>query len=150
MKGTTLKLEQGGENMKKVLSLALVVLTVFSVVSVTATALDVEPRWNNTNSAISSLYINSSGRASVAFNCVGFTGTTSIKAETKLERKWGIFWLDVDGGEWTDTTNDNFISLTHYLQLSKTGTYRATTNFTVSGTGGSADEIECRSEYVYE
>lgn len=137
--------------MKKVLSLALVVLTVFSVVSITAAALDVEPRWNNTNSAISSLYINSSGRASVAFTCIGIAGrTTSIKAETKLERKWGIFWLDVDGGEWTDTVNDSLISLTHYLQLSKTGTYRATTNFTVSGTGGSADEIECRSEYVYE
>lgn len=136
--------------MKKVLSIVLAILTVFSIVSITATALDVEPRWNNTNSAATSLYISSSGKASVTFSCIGYTGTTNIKAETKLERKWGIFWLDVDGGEWTDTTNDNLLSLTHYLQLSKTGTYRATTKFTVSGTGGSADEIECRSEYVYE
>lgn len=137
--------------MKKVLSIVLAILTVFSIVTITATALDVEPRWNNTATANSSLYINGSGRASVTFYCYGIAGvTTSVKAETKIERKWGIFWLDVDGGEWTDTTNENYISLTRYMQLSKTGTYRATTDFTVSGTGGSADKIECRTEYVYE
>lgn len=137
--------------MKKILSLVLVVLTVFSVVSITAVALDVEPRWNNTATATAALYVNSSGRASIAYTCVGVAGvTTNIRAETKLERKWGIFWLDVDGGEWTDTIDENYLSLTHYLQVSKTGTYRATVNFTVYGTRGAADEIECRSEYVYE
>ena len=137
--------------MKKVLSIVLAILTVFAVASITATALDVEPRWNNTAATTIALYVNSSGRASIALNCSGVDGvTTNIVAETKLERKWGIFWLDVDGGEWTDTTDDTFLSLTHYLQLSKTGTYRATTNFTVYGTRGTADEIECRSEYVYE
>lgn len=151
MKGDNPKIGIGGEKMKKVLSIVLAILTVFSIVSITAAAVDVEPRWNNTATANSSIYINSSGMASVSFNCSGYAGTTTnIKAETKVERKWGIFWLDVDGGEWVDTVNDNYLAVTHYLQLSKTGTYRATTNFTVSGTGGSADKIECRSEYVYE
>ena len=135
--------------MKKIVSLILVALTVISLVSITAVA--VEPRWNNANSAIVSLEVNSSGKASVALNCAGITGvTTRITAETKIERKWGILWLDVDGAEWTDSTTNVFLSTGHSIQLSKTGTYRATTKFTVSGTGGSNDSITVRSEYTYE
>ena len=140
--------------MKKILSFVLAFIAVFSLVSLnvdSAKAADVTPRLNNMTSGTVSLTINSNGRATIGFNCIGISGvTTNIKAETKLERKWGIFWLDVDGGEWTDTTTERFLSLTHYLQLSKTGTYRATTKFTVSGTGGSADVIEVDSQYVYE
>lgn len=137
--------------MKKVLSLVLVVLTVFSLVSITAIASEVEPRWNNANTATVALYISGSGNANISFNCAGKSGvTTSIKAETKLERKWGIFWLDVDGAEWTDTTYSVFFTKGYDFQLSKTGTYRATTKFTVSGTGGSNDVIEVTSQDVYE
>ena len=135
--------------MKKVLSLVLVVLTIISLVGITAVA--VEPRWNNANSAFVSLYINSSGKASITYNCAGISNvTTGITAETKLERKWGLLWLDVDGAEWTDTTTNVFLSKTHEIQLSKTGTYRATTKFTVSGTGGSNDSIKVTSEDTYE
>ena len=135
--------------MKKVLSLVLVVLTLISFVGITAVA--VEPRWNNTNTANVSLSVSGAGIATVAFNCTGKTGvTTGITAETKLERKWGILWLDVDGAEWIDTTSKIYMSTSHTFQLSKTGTYRATTKFTVSGTGGSNDSITVRSEYIYE
>lgn len=140
--------------MKKALAFILAFVAVFSLVSFNmnnAEAIDIAPYLNNTTSATVSLTINSSGKATIGFNCRGISGvTTNITAETKLERKWGIFWLDVDGGEWTDTTTERFLSLTYYLQLSKTGTYRATTKFTVSGTGGSADVIEVESQYVYE
>ena len=135
--------------MKKVLSLVLVVLTIISFVGVTAVA--VEPRWNNTASSVVSLYINNSGKASITYNCAGIGNiTTGIIAETKLERKWGLLWLDVDGAEWTDSTTGVFLTKTHEIQLSKTGTYRATTKFTVSGTGGSNDSIKCTCEYIYE
>lgn len=134
--------------MKKALSILLVVLSIVSIFSIAAAA--VEPRWNNAATANVSLDINSSGMANVVLNCAGITNvTTNITAETKLERKWGILWLDVDGAEWTDTTNKVYLSTGHYFQLSKTGTYRATTKFTVSGTGGSNDSITVRSEDTY-
>lgn len=140
--------------MKRILSFVLAFIAVFSLVSVTvdrSEAADIMPYYNNTNSASVTLTINSSGKATVACICKGISGvTTSIKAETKLERKWGIFWLDVDGGEWTDTTKERFLSVAHYLQLEKTGTYRATTKYTVSGSGGSNDVIEISSTYDYD
>lgn len=140
--------------MKKVLSVVLAVIAVFSFVNIDMNdvyAMDVQPRWNNTNSTTAALTISSGGEASVVVNCFGISGvTTKIVAETKLERKWGIFWLDVDGGEWTDTVNGRNMSITHYLQLNKTGTYRATTTFTVTGSGGANDVIECESQCVYE
>ena len=135
--------------MKKAISLVLVLLTIISLVGITAVA--VEPRWNNTATAFTALTINNSGKATISYNCAGIGNiTTSIVAETKLERKWGILWLDVDGAEWTVTTNSGVLSMDHYFQLSKTGTYRATTEFTVSGTGGSNDVIKCTSQSVYE
>lgn len=137
--------------MKKTLSIFLIALTIFSVLSFSVSATGVESRWNNTASTIVSLYINSNGKASVTSNCVGITGiTTGITAETKIERKWGLLWLDVDGAEWTDTTTAKNLTATHEIQLTKTGTYRATTKFTVSGSGGSSDSIKCTSEDTYE
>ena len=135
--------------MKKMIAMLLVVLSVVSIFCITVAAID--PRWNNTNAANVSLDISSIGKATIVFNCAGITGrTTNITAETKLEKKWGLLWLDVDGAEWTDTTSNVIMTKTHTFQLSKTGTYRATTKFTVSGTGGSNDSIKVTSEEIYE
>lgn len=140
--------------MKKTIALLLAVLSIFSIIGSTAfgvAAAGVEPRWNNTNSATVSLVISDSGRATVAVVCNGKAGvTTRISAETKLERKWGLLWLDVDGAEWTDTTSSDNLAVTHYFQLNKTGTYRVTTKYTVSGTGGADDTTTCRCEYTYD
>ncbi len=140
--------------MKKTIALLLAVLSIFSILGSTAfgvVAAGVEPRWNNTSTATVGLGINENGRATVSLICNGKSGvTTKITAETKLERKWGLLWLDVDGAEWTDTTSSDYLAVTHYFQLSKTGTYRATTEYTVSGTGGADDTTTCRCEYTYE
>lgn len=140
--------------MKKAIALLLAVLSIFSILGSTAfgvVAAGVEPRWNNTSTATVGLYINENGRATVSLACLGLNGvTTKITAETKLERKWGLLWLDVDGAEWTDTTTSYTLSVNHYAQLSKTGTYRATTEYTVTGTGGAADTFTARSEYTYD
>lgn len=134
--------------MKKAISLILVVLSVVSIFGITAVA--IEPRWNNTNTTLASLVIDDSGMANVAFNCIGISNvTTSIVAETKLERKWGLLWLDVDGALWIDATTKSYLSTQHNFQLSKTGTYRMTTEFTVSGTGGEKDEIKVTSQDTY-
>lgn len=148
------KILRGGEKMKKAIALLLAVLSVFSILGSTVfgvVAAGVEPRWNNTNSATVGLVINESGYASVDLSCIGMGGvTTKITAETKLERKWGLLWLDVDGAEWTDTSSTYYLSKSHYAQLSKKATYRATTEYTVTGTGGANDAITCRCEYTYD
>ncbi len=140
--------------MKKVLALILAVISVvsFSVVMVQATNADngIMPCLNNTNSASVTIGIDSSGEATIAYNCIGISGvTTRIVAETKLERKWGLLWLDVDGAEWTDSTNGKYLSGSHTVNLEKTGTYRATAVYTVTGTGGSADNITCQAQDTY-
>lgn len=140
--------------MKKTIALLLAILSIFSILGSTAfgvVAAGVEPRWNNTNSATVSLVIDDAGEATIALVCVGKGGvTTKITAETKLERKWGLLWLDVDGAEWTDTASTYYLSKSHYVQLSKKATYRATTEYTVTGTGGANDAITCRCEYTYD
>ena len=134
--------------MKKALSIVLVVLSIVSIFGITAAA--VEPRWNNASSAFVAITINDSGKATVTYNCAGIGNiTTGITAETKLERKWGLLWLDVDGAEWYESVNGTFLTKSHTFQLTKTGTYRATTQFTVSGTGGSNDSIKVTDQDTY-
>lgn len=132
--------------MKKSVSLVLAIIVFLGITSIygqKVDAADIMPRYNNTNFATTGLTISSSGLATIDLDCAGDYGVvTRITAETKLERKWGIFWLDVDGGEWTDTTTNRMLSKTHTLQLTKTGTYRVTVKYTVSGTGGANDVIE--------
>lgn len=134
--------------MKRVISLILVVLSIVSILGITAVA--VEPRWNNANTAVVALVIDDNGNANVSFNCIGISNvTTSIVATTKLERKWGLLWLDVDGALWIDATTKSYMTVDHDFQLSKKGTYKATTEFTVAGTGGSNDSIKVTSQYTY-
>ncbi len=132
--------------MKKSISLVLAIIVLLGITSVytqKADAADIMPRYNNADYATTGLTISSSGLATIDLDCGGgYSVVTRITAETKLERKWGIFWLDVDGGEWTDTTTNRMLSKTHTLQLTKTGTYRVTVKYTVSGTGGANDVIE--------
>ncbi len=140
--------------MKKVLALILAVISVvsFSVVMVQAANGNegIMPCLNNTNSASVVLGISNSGKATISYSCIGINGvTTRIVAETKLERKWGLLWLDVDGAEWTDSVNSKYLSGSHTVNLEKTGTYIATTKYTVTGSGGSADKITCRAEDTY-
>ncbi len=140
--------------MKKILSIVLVLVTMFSItVTANAAASDdygIMPCYNNTTTAFGSLSIDSNGKATATAVCNGKDSvTTKIVVTTKLERKFGIIWLDVSDGEWTDTVNGEYLSKVHSIQLSKTGTYRATFTFTVYGSGGSADEIEIVKTATY-
>lgn len=140
--------------MKRALSFILAVIAVFLIItpdSQKAVAADVEPRWNNLNSATVTLSINSTGKAQITIKCNGISNVTSrIKAESKLERKWGILWLDVDGGLWYDITTLSELSVAHDIQLDKKATYRVTTKFTISGSGGADDSFEKTAQYVYQ
>lgn len=137
--------------MKKVVSVLLVAFLLATCISISSfaakTSETISPCYNNANSANISLIISDTGKATVKLTCKGKTDvTTKIIAVSYLQRKVGLIWVKVDNGldgkKWNDTVNGVNLIKTHTLQLEKTGTYRATVEYTVYGSGGSADVIE--------
>ena len=94
--------------------------------------------------------IDENGLATVSYTCIGYRNiTTSIVVTTKIEKKTLWWWSDVDGAEWTDQSNEYYCAHDHSIQLSKSGTYRATITYTVYGSGGEADVITSEIEKKY-
>ncbi len=105
---------------------------------------------NNVNTTNTSFSISSTGNATVSNSYTGKTGlVTKGTIETKIQKKFGLIWITVDNGSWTDTSTATNFSKSHSVQLSKTGTYRAHVVFTISGTGGSDDKITKNIEKTY-
>ncbi len=135
--------------MKKLVSV-LLCLTIFFTTAITVYAENVQTFSNNVSITSTTFSISSSGKATVNNTYSGITGTTkSAKIATKVQKKFGLIWITVDGGKWTDTSTATNFSQSHSVQLSKTGTYRAHVEFTISGTGGSDDKITKKIEKVY-
>lgn len=107
----------------------------------------IQPYYNNAGNATVNFSINSSGKAVVSLFCQGTPGVmTGVKVKTYIEkRNFLFFWTRVDIGqtnnEWTDTASGSSFTKEHSVQLKDKGTYRAVVKFTVSGTGGTADNI---------
>lgn len=95
----------------------------------------ITPYYDYTMMASSDLYISSSGKATVAISCCGMSNCTKISAETCLQRKVGIIWVKVNigvsGNIWTSSTTSRDLNTSYSAMLSKSGTYRAKTIFTV-------------------
>ncbi len=136
--------------MKKLISVILC-LAILSTIAVTAYASDVAvPYSNNVYTVDVSFSITSNGKATVSYEYRGKSGVTkSAKVVTKVQKKFGLIWITVDDGNWTDTSTAVNFSQSHSVQLSKTGTYRAHVEFTISGTGGSDDKITKKIEKTY-
>lgn len=135
--------------MKKLVS-ALLCLTVFLTTSITVYAENVQVYSNNVSITSTTFSISTSGKATVNNSYSGIIGTTkNAKIVTKVQKKFGLIWITVDNGSWTDTSTAVNFSQSHSVQLSKTGTYRAHVEFTISGTGGSDDKITKNIEKSY-
>lgn len=138
--------------MKKFLAAILAFILVFSV-TITAFADDsgIELLSNNVNTTTTSFSISSSGKATVSNSYAGYsTKIESAKIVTKVQKKVGLIWVTVSGGSWTDTSTAVNFSKSHSVQLSSTGTYRAHSTFTISGSGGSDDKITHNVEKTYK
>ncbi len=134
--------------MKKIIVALIMTLLMFSI-SITAYAKDFTVCDNNCNNAYTYFSI-SNGKANVENKVIGKKGVTKkIVVNTKVQKKVGLIWVTVDNGNWTDTSSAYNFSKSHSVQLSGKGTYRAHVKFTVSGTGGSDDEITLNSEKIY-
>lgn len=109
---------------------------------------------NNLNTTVTSFVIfDDVGRVDASF--VGYTGiTTETIIESKIQRRTLFWWSDVDNGETDNTWVDHFYKVsgdvTHTVEITKKGTYRAVVTYTVKGTGGADDVIDEVVEFVYK
>lgn len=135
--------------MKKIIAFILCAVILFATTT-TAYASNIQPYSNNVTSTNVYFSISSSGKATVSYEYYGKSGVTrSAEIETKVQKKFGLIWITVDNGSWTDTSTATNFSKSHSVQLSKTGTYRAHVEFTISGSGGSDDKITKNVERTY-
>ena len=135
--------------MKRFTALLLCLVTLITA-TITVYADSIQPFSNNVNSTEVSFIISSSGNATVTCKYYGKSGITkNSEIVTKVQKKFGLIWITVSGGSWTDTSTATNFSKSHSVQLSDTGTYRAHVEFTISGNGGSDDKITKNVEKTY-
>lgn len=135
--------------MKKI-SFIMAAIFVFMVTCVNpVSASNISPYYNNTVITYTQFNIWSSGEAQVDVEYIGLTGiTTGATICIKIEkRNLLVFWNEV--------VNDVYYfreeahAETFIYQLEKTGTYRCTVDYLISGTGGLDDEITFQDTKTY-
>ena len=138
-----------------ILILCLTIVPLSPVSAAVADGNEIMPYYNNVKSASTVISINSNGKLTITYSYSGSPSiTTKAVITTYIEKKTlGLFWTRVDIGttndEWVDTINSYSYSGTRTYQLSSKGTYRVTTVYKIYGSGGAADEIECKAQDSY-
>lgn len=140
---------------KRMLSFIVTCMLIITTGTFMVNAQEVSPRYNNVVSAQSQANVSSTGVITITNNYVA-DSTVFSKAQitTYIEKRTlGLFWSRVDVGqnndEWVDTIYTNVYNGTHSHQLTKTGTYRATVEYIIYGSGGAADNITKEIEVKY-
>ena len=128
--------------MKKNICLILSLVFILSFALQTAVlAVDIMPLNNNTALTSTSFHISDSGLATVNVKYNGYPDiTTGATITIKIEKRTLlVFWNDVVSDTIT-VTGEYYHDALNY-QLEKSGTYRCTVVYTVSGSGGADDVI---------
>lgn len=137
------------------LTFFLTVILMISVFSSIVSAADFTVYYNNTATADTSASVSITGLLTISNRFTGFPSiTTHAVITTYVEKRFlGLFWSRVDIGqtdnEWVDTIYDYTYVGGHTFQLTSTGTYRVTAEYTIYGSGGDPDVITCESTVVY-
>ena len=101
------------------------------------------PLYENVGTCTYAFNISSTGNSSVSFNYVLLENAQSIRVETKIQKKiLFFFWIDIDGGIWTDSFTTPTGSFNHTMQLEDKATYRAVFHVYAVGSDGSVDDFE--------
>ena len=108
----------------------------------------VMPRYNNTLNSSFSFLINENGEAKVNIQYHGFNEVTQGASITvKLEKRFLFaFWNDV--AEWS-ASSENVSDTFQFTKSVGKGTYRATIELQIYGSGGATDVITDQLEYKY-
>lgn len=112
-------------------------------------ASDIIHRNNNTLTTITNFTISESGEALVVVQMLGYSNITAGATITiKIEkRNLLVFWSDIV--EDTIVVNGSHYANELHYQLNKTGTYRCTVEYVISGTGGADDVITFEDTKTY-
>ena len=135
---------------RKICWLFALVFVFASVAQLSVLASDIMPLNNNTGLTKTKFAISSTGDAIVSVKYEGYPNiTTSAIITIRIEkRNFLLFWSDVV--EETITVKDSrYYEELHY-QLNKTGTYRCTVEYVISGTGGADDVITFEDIQKYQ
>lgn len=131
---------------KRLICLALTLTLMLSMAAwpgtvVSAEETVVQPRYSYTESVITGLSINSSGTATCTAKATGYSDTTKIEIEMKLQ-KYTLLWWSTQQ-TWTTTVNDSTARLTKTKSVGS-GTYRVIATYTVYK-GSKSETIEGQS-----
>ena len=136
--------------MKKItkVTLAMLLVLVLSMTSITASATEATPNYNEgimpclehiSRADFNFTALSDGGHTSIYYNALdGSFSRAEIKV--KLEKKFLlVFWNDVD--EWSASSTDLDGYFYHLFTLNGNGTYRATFTLTITGNDGTVDTI---------
>ena len=134
--------------MKRVIALLMcIVLAVCALGINTLADTGISPRLNNVADVGMQFSIDSNGTAKVVAFFDGDSTTTSATIKIKIQKQFlFFFWTDVI--EWTDETTEKSYAKSFSTQVDS-GTYKATIEYTIRGTGGEPDVITDTIERTY-
>ena len=140
--------------MKKIALLLTFCVLFSSLLGISASAATnenngVTPRFTNTAATETTFFIESTGRAIVGLGYFGYPGMVSqATISITIEKRNLLFF-------WKDACSDEFISYSEdyvgekYYQLDKSGTYRLTVTYTITGPSGVSDVITSEIQDSY-
>ena len=127
--------------MKKISFIMAIVFLFVGVVATPTSASGISPYYNNTATVMTTFHIAESGLAYVNIDYEGcYDIATGATVRIKIEkRNLLVFWTEVivDIHYFREASHAE----TFVYQLEKSGTYRCTVEYLISGTGGADDEI---------
>lgn len=144
------------KQIRRILAFMIALVTLPALFLPVYAAGEVAPRYNNVVSVQTTATVSSSGLLVVRHQMQGTQGVTIYTdITTKVEKKTlGLFWTEVDIGTtnnvWTIHVGSYIYDGTRQCQLSSTGTYRITSTYVVTGTGGAADTITSTYQVTYK
>ncbi len=135
---------------KKICLLFVLVFVLACLPQFSVSASEIMPRNNNTLMTNTTFVIYDGGDAAVGIRFEGYPSiTTGATISVKIEkRNLLIFWKDIVETTITVQGSSYFNELDYYLE--KTGTYRCTVVYTVSGLGGEDDVITFQDTATYK
>ena len=135
--------------MKRMISVILAIammLAIFGVPVNAAQSNEASPRYIETKGANTYLSINDTGKVTISINCTGKTDVTKISVTTYLEYRIGSAWYRALVNPWSFTQNGSCLVQSFSGQISTSGTFRARSVFTV--TGSTVETITVTSAYI--
>ncbi len=107
-------------------------------------------QFSSIESSALSFFVSPDGQANIQYSVFLKNDAGSVVVKTYIEKKsLGFFWNKVDTGttnnEWTDKFNKRYFVNSHTLQLSESGTYRATIEIYVG-----SDIMKKHAEFKYD